>query len=82
MVHTMLLNSGHSSDNGAMLQRLLPIPIIVFYTPAIDTLTYYAWYQIVSNVYDFCMWGCFIQVKDHRLKKSEIKIRRVLHWFY
>ena len=71
MVHSMLINSGHLSNKWCYAMETAANTYHCLLHSAIDTSPYYVWYKIVPSVYNFHVWGCHLQVKDHDLKKSE-----------
>jgi len=73
MVHSMLINSGHSTDKWCYATETAAAADTYHCVlhSAIDASPYYKWYKIVPSVYYFHVWGCHLQVKDHDLKKAE-----------
>ena len=75
---SMLTKSGHLSNKWCYAMETGADTYCCLLHSAIDTSCNYVWYKIVPSVYDFHVWGCHLQVKDHDLKEIRESYDR---WF-
>ena len=70
MVRSMLKNSSHNKHKWCYAAETAADIYHGILHSAINASPHFAWYNIHPCIFDYCIWGCTISIKDHAVKKS------------